>query len=606
MTSEINVQRAELRRIPSFWQLAGVAVSLCFVSGAATLLNVKSWGVGGVTILWPSNGLLAGVLLTVPRRQWLSYLAVGFIVDFGINYALSDPAAYLASCNMIEVLLAAILLYPSIAPKPDLTRPKQLVNLLLYGVIVAPAVAAFLASFGTGGGKFFSGSQLHAFQWWFTADALGFATMTPLYLAFSQREGMRKRSWLEMGVLFTLVGCTALFVFRQTQYPVLFLLIPPLLLLGVRLGLAGSALGLLLVSIIGGFFTTAGSGPVTLMPNASLSARDLMFQFFIVIAMLMLYILEVVNAENGRLQQGMRASEMRFRLLTETSRDIIMLMDLEGAVSYSSPAVTEVLGWQPDEVLGSSYRGYFHPEDSSMFTRLLQLPRNGEIPKTVQYRNLKKDGSYAWLEANKRMFYDATAGDPVGLVAVMRDISSRKAAEEEQNQAFRVAKSLASVDGLTGIANRRRFDEVLKLEWQRALRERTYLSLLLMDVDHFKPFNDIYGHLSGDDCLRQIVEAVRDVVRRPADLLARYGGEEFAVILPNTNSYGASEIAEQIRIAVEKLRLPHTGNPHMVVTLSVGCATQMLEQDSSLTGLLQVADSALYQAKDRGRNRIEA
>jgi len=124
-------------------------------------------------------------------------------------------------------------------------------------------------------------------------------------------------------------------------------------------------------------------------------------------------------------------------------------------------------------------------------------------------------------------------------------------------------------------------------------------------VDHFKPYNDIYGHLSGDDCLRQIAKASSLVIHRSSDLVARYGGEEFAVVLPNTPSAGAQQTAERIRSAVEALCIPHEGNPHGVVTVSIGCATVTPGGDSSFDCVMQAADAALYQAKHAGRNRIE-
>ena len=210
------------------------------------------------------------------------------------------------------------------------------------------------------------------------------------------------------------------------------------------------------------------------------------------------------------------------------------------------------------------------------------------------------------MEASLRLYREPSTGEATGFVVVMRDISHRKAAEQELQMAFRMVEALASVDGLTGVANRRRFDEVLDMEWRRAHRDRTPCSLLLMDVDHFKNYNDIYGHISGDQCLRQAAETTAKVLHRPADLLARYGGEEFAVILPNTSRDGAIEVAEQIRIAVENLQIPNQGNPHGVITLSIGCATQVPQVGCDASGLLQAADNALYQAKSRGRNRVEA
>lgn len=604
----VKIEKEDGQRL-SVRALATLAILLAFLSTTTSLLNMNSWRSGGITILWPSNGFLAGALLCTRRRNWPAYLIIGFIVDLTINLSLATPswvAAYLAGCNMLEAFLAAALLYRTIAPNPDLTQRKQLLHFLAYGVVVAPAVASALATFLFGRQGKHIIPHLHSFEWWFTADALGMAVMIPLYLSFARNKPFLGRNLWELQGIFALLCATAGFVFWQTRVPLLFVLLLGLLMIGVRLGLAGSALGLLAVSIIGGFFTTAGRGPLALMPRASLTARDLTLQMFVAFSMLMLYILEVIRAESYRLQEGLRVSEARFRLLAVSSRDAILLVNLEAKLKYASPAVTEMLGWETQEVLGLSYREAFHVEDISVAENVFREAREGRHPGMFQFRCLRKDGSYIWMEASLRQYREPSASEEPGFVVVMRDISLRKAAEEELQRAFHMVEALASVDGLTGIANRRRFDEVLESEWKRAQRDRTPCSLLFMDADHFKNFNDIYGHIPGDRCLRQIAEATTQVLQRPADLVARYGGEEFAVILPDTNCEGAIAIAEQVRFTVEQLRIPHSGNTHEIVTVSIGCATQVPEINSELSELLKAADSALYVAKSLGRNRVEA
>ncbi|NVZ08840.1 PleD family two-component system response regulator [Allochromatium humboldtianum] len=164
--------------------------------------------------------------------------------------------------------------------------------------------------------------------------------------------------------------------------------------------------------------------------------------------------------------------------------------------------------------------------------------------------------------------------------------------------------SLASLDGLTHIPNRRRFDEALKLEWARAAREGTSLAVAMLDVDYFKPYNDHYGHGRGDECLRRVADALSARLQRPADLAARYGGEEFVLLLPDTDAAGALALAESCRAAVSALCIPHdysAAADH--VTLSIGvAATQPPSDGASL--LLARADEALYRAKSEGRNRV--
>ncbi|VBB08864.1 nucleotide cyclase [Lucifera butyrica] len=168
-----------------------------------------------------------------------------------------------------------------------------------------------------------------------------------------------------------------------------------------------------------------------------------------------------------------------------------------------------------------------------------------------------------------------------------------------------ILEKLSLVDGLTGLANRRYFDEVLDKEWRRALRNGDNLSIILLDVDFFKKYNDHYGHLAGDDCLRQVGNVLKDSVKRAGDLAARYGGEEFAVILPSTPWEGAFIIAEKMRRNIESLQIAHqVSEVSSYVTISVGVASLKPEMDMIPDILIRNADDALYQAKRNGRNKV--
>jgi two-component system chemotaxis family response regulator WspR len=167
-------------------------------------------------------------------------------------------------------------------------------------------------------------------------------------------------------------------------------------------------------------------------------------------------------------------------------------------------------------------------------------------------------------------------------------------------------KRLSSLDGLTSVANRRQFDETLQEEWQRATRTDLPLSLIFVDIDYFKNFNDHYGHQAGDDCLKKVAGALQKTVHRPADLVSRYGGEEFVLVLPDTTAAGAQTIAEKILNGVANLNIAHEKSEAAgQVTLSVGVATLCPKDSESAEQLVQLADQALYRAKEQGRNRIE-
>lgn len=162
---------------------------------------------------------------------------------------------------------------------------------------------------------------------------------------------------------------------------------------------------------------------------------------------------------------------------------------------------------------------------------------------------------------------------------------------------------LVAIDSLTKVANRRRFTEYIDQEWRRMTRLQQPVSLILLDVDFFKSYNDTYGHLMGDRALIEIAKAIKDVVQRPGDLIARYGGEEFAIVLPNTDTVGATKVAQRIYFAVKKLAIPHINSQvSSHVTLSAGLATLIPEHGSSFEQIITLADKALYRAKAAGRD----
>ncbi len=184
-------------------------------------------------------------------------------------------------------------------------------------------------------------------------------------------------------------------------------------------------------------------------------------------------------------------------------------------------------------------------------------------------------------------------------------LEERKELEVSLQKSEHRYRELANADALTGLANRRGFDERLQEEWSRAERRGQSLALLLIDVDLFKSYNDVYGHIGGDECLRCIAKVIASCAQRHSGVAARFGGEEFSVILPDTELEAALEIAESIREAVVATNLPHPGNPVGVQTISIGVAAEVPHANSSVTSLLTTSDHALYRAKYLGRNRVE-
>lgn len=214
---------------------------------------------------------------------------------------------------------------------------------------------------------------------------------------------------------------------------------------------------------------------------------------------------------------------------------------------------------------------------------LVKLPDNIELVARILYHSrsyltlLQRDEAYRALRVSQQQLLDTNL----------------------------VLQRLMNSDGLTGLSNRRHFDEYLELEWRRAMRDQSQLSLLMIDVDYFKAFNDSFGHLAGDEALRQVAEAIRASCSRPSDLPARYGGEEFALVLPHTSPGGARLVAEKLRQSVAGLMIAHNmPQEGSVLTISIGLATHTPAIGSHCRQLISAADKGLYLAKDKGRNQV--
>ena len=295
--------------------------------------------------------------------------------------------------------------------------------------------------------------------------------------------------------------------------------------------------------------------------------------------------------------------DINYRMLAENSLDAILQISLDGIVEYASPSSFDVLGWAPEELEGRSSQDFLLPEDWSIIATKMEGLVSGQRTRArTIVRGLDRDGSVRWIETTAKFMRDPETGQPIATLLVQRDVSKRKAMEVQLS-------ALARTDGLTGLANRRAFDEVLEREWGYTICEGSDLSLLLLDVDHFKAFNDNYGHQVGDDCLRTLSTAVACAVRRPGDFVARYGGEELVIILPKTDTAGAIDVAEQVQEAISALHLPHLVNPEGgdQATASIGSAAALARSGGTMSmpaGLLSDANSALYKAKLAGRNRI--
>jgi diguanylate cyclase (GGDEF)-like protein/PAS domain S-box-containing protein len=292
----------------------------------------------------------------------------------------------------------------------------------------------------------------------------------------------------------------------------------------------------------------------------------------------------------------------------ETLAIPIFVLDTTSRVILWNRACERLTGVPARDIIGTCehWRSFFEERRPTLADLLLEeraaeahQPRIGfpDDPhlSAESWCDMPRMGRRRYLAADASPIYDER-GRLAAVVETLRDMTDEKLAQIALEQ-------LATRDGLTGLANRRCFDETLHAEWARALRQRQPLSLLMVDVDNFKAYNDANGHLGGDECLKRIATAVASEMRAN-DLVARYGGEEFAVILPNQSLKGAASVAERIRTRVEQLQVPSRLAPARRVTVSIGAATAIASPDNCASELVAIADAALYRAKHMGRNRI--
>ncbi len=305
--------------------------------------------------------------------------------------------------------------------------------------------------------------------------------------------------------------------------------------------------------------------------------------------------------EHKHAQDKMRQSEARYRLLADYSHDVIWTADIRTRrFTYVSPSVERLRGFTPEEVMALPMDDALTPEsvekmNASVATMLARISagERDNLTYVAEIEQPHRDGRTIATEVVTTWVLDE-AGEPITVLGVTRDITERKKVEQQ-------LELLARTDSLTGLANRRHFMEVAEQELSRTLRYGGELSALMLDIDHFKSVNDTYGHHTGDLVIRKLGDICRATLR-DVDCVGRIGGEEFAVILPQTGATQAAEAAERLRMAVTTARVPLEKGLPLRFSVSIGVAT--LREPCNLDTLLGSADSALYTAKNSGRNRV--
>jgi diguanylate cyclase (GGDEF)-like protein/PAS domain S-box-containing protein len=271
--------------------------------------------------------------------------------------------------------------------------------------------------------------------------------------------------------------------------------------------------------------------------------------------------------------------------------------------AYIGPQIEKMLGWQRSSwVSVQDWAERIHADEREATVGFCVEQSKSGIDHQADYRAQKSNGEYVWIRDVVHVMRRED-GSVEALVGFMFDIDEQKKTEEKLAALQRELEALSFKDGLTGAANRRMFDTVLEREWADAQRNSKPLSLLMIDIDHFKQYNDCYGHVQGDECLKRVARALNAAAARPRDLLARYGGEEFAIVLPETDSEAARLVAQRCHALIAAEAIAHEKSPVApLLTISIGIGTISPSPLDDPTRFIAQADARLYQAKQQGRN----
>ncbi|WP_217987819.1 sensor domain-containing diguanylate cyclase [Halomonas salipaludis] len=595
-----------------------VVVGLGYFAGA-WLGVTQTISPDGKAIIWPPNAVALAALLLLPVRRWAWIIPVVMAAEIIADIP-SFPlwaAVSFGLINLFEVFLAASLIRWFTGPRFNFDSLSRGGYFLLFGPLLAAGAAAL---FGAGVYRELAGERFeylaHWQMWWF-GDALGLVLLTPLLVIFArQYQGMlqtwtRKRL-LELGALLLLLGVMGMVLMvtmgqKDSGHPLsLVLLLPPVLWAAARFGVAGAAALVALVAATSIAWTVHGSWALhDEDPEGAILALQ---QFLAVTA--------TVGIGVGLLMGEIEAQRMRLRLFERTMEsiyDAVIITDarrLDDPIIWVNDTFETLFGYSRDEVIGRHCRFLQHGEEDQKGVREIHDALRCKQPVQTLVRNYRRDGQPLWIQLSLAPVSDSH-GRVTHFVGVQHDLTELKRSKDElerrvaeRTKALQKANARltqqAATDWLTGAANRRQLMRRARRELARAQLNGTPLSLLCLDLDHFKTVNDVHGHQVGDQVLKHVAYTIEENLR-PTDLLARVGGEEFQVLLPDTDIEQAGEIAERIRSTLYDLEI-RLNDKVVKITVSVGCA-QTGRDGEDIDSLMRIGDQRLYEVKALGRDR---
>ncbi|WP_198361822.1 sensor domain-containing diguanylate cyclase [Herbaspirillum sp. meg3] len=308
------------------------------------------------------------------------------------------------------------------------------------------------------------------------------------------------------------------------------------------------------------------------------------------------------------IQKQMEPDSAVYKTLLESTKAIPWKIDWSTMkFAYVGPQIEELLGWTPESwVSVEDWATRIHAEDREGVVNYCVSQSKAGVDHEADYRAITRDGEHVWIRDVVHVVRKPD-GEVDSLIGFMFDITERKKTEARLVELQKELEALSYCDALTNVANRRMFDSALEVEWANAVKNRTPLAVIMLDIDYFKQFNDHYGHIRGDACLKQIATALSGAATRTRDFFARYGGEEFVLILPETDRASALKVAQRCRKLVLKEKIPHEKSQvEKVITISLGMNTIIPSTQDHRINFMESVDKRLYMAKQRGRNCIVA
>ncbi|MBX7432231.1 diguanylate cyclase [Mycobacterium sp. Y57] len=581
--------------LPPFWQLAG------WTTGVAATSYLVRWlaSVDGrtFTVVWLAAAPQLVALLTSPRRHWPAYLVSFAVFQYVPAWLLLGQRPELAALSTVTAVVFAAAVLRSdqdwVFGRTDSLRSWR--RFVLYGVVIAPAFAGLIGAAGVLVHQ--TAVDAHSLAMtaliWYLAEAVGIAFLTPVLLRWQRywRRYSPRQFAISIGlaVLMVALGIAAAV---ESNFVLLFLTGVPALLVLIEFGIAAAFWQLAIGAAVILGTTFAGLGPFN--ANAATATQAMMHaQVFLLAGYAMVVMVAAALEERNRLSALDRASHEVYDLVAELTGDLVLVLDARGNVLHNAFAGHSNLDLPSDRITRAEWERHIHPDDLHLISnRMISGPAGPSLP----FRVRTLDGSWNWF-----VVYLRAAGDGL-TAAIMRDVTLEREVRDSLTD-------LANSDALTGLANRRGLTQRAREIWLRAHELEQPLTALFVDIDHFKGFNDHFGHQAGDSCLRDVADVLQHLAAPEECVPARYGGEEFAVLLAGCRD--PYTFATGLASAIRALEIPHPDSPSGVVTISIGVARTDLRRaprgtdpDVVVGSLLERADRALYVAKSKGRNRI--